>query len=147
NGAQSWGLNILRTVQRTSYQDTWTDTRRANASFLIQSGSMQGLHDLERGITTELQPFVTATANGTRTGAGKFDREDVNPSAGANLRLGLASNLSIDATWNPDFSQVESDASQVTANERFALFFPEKRPFFLEGIELFSTNNQLVYTR
>ena len=48
---------------------------------------------------------------------------------------------------NPDFSQVESDAGQVTVNERFALFYPEKRPFFLEGIELFSTPNQLVYTR
>ena len=48
---------------------------------------------------------------------------------------------------NPDFSQVETDASQVTVNERFALFYPEKRPFFLEGIELFATPNQLVYTR
>jgi hypothetical protein len=55
--------------------------------------------------------------------------------------------MSIDATVNPDFSQVESDASQVTVNERFALFFPEKRPFFLEGIELFATPNRLVYTR
>ena len=63
-----------------------------------------------------------------------------------NLRLGLT-NLSLDGTVNPDFSQVESDVSQVTANQRFALFFPEKRPFFLEGIELFSTANQLVYTR
>ena len=64
-----------------------------------------------------------------------------------NLRLGLASNLSVDATYNPDFSQIESDASLVTVNERFALFFPEKRPFFLEGIDLFATPNQLVYTR
>src|SRR5512137_2910809 len=65
---------------------------------------------------------------------------------GANLRL-VFTNLSIDATVNPDFSQVETDATQVTVNERFALFYPEKRPFFLEGIELFSTPNQLVYTR
>src|SRR5512137_872872 len=65
---------------------------------------------------------------------------------GANLRL-VFTNLSIDATVNPDFSQVETDASQVTVNERFALFYPEKRPFFLEGIELFATPNQLVYTR
>jgi len=146
SGAQAWGLNVVRRTQRTGYDDTWTDTRRANASFLLQAGTVDGLHDLQRGITTEFQPFVTAQANGTRTPSG-FERGNVDASAGANLRLGLTSNLSVDATYNPDFSQIESDASQVTANERFALFFPEKRPFFLEGIELFATPNQLVYTR
>jgi hypothetical protein len=145
-GEQSWGLNIQRRVQRTGYDDTWTDVRRANASFLIQAGTVTGLHELERGITAEVQPFVTAQVDGLRT-AGGFEREDLDPSVGVNLRLGLSSNLSLDATYNPDFSQVESDASLVTANERFALFFPEKRPFFLEGIELFATPNQLVYTR
>jgi hypothetical protein len=147
DGAQTWGINVARVTQRTGYQDTWTDTRRANASFLLQSGTITGLHNLERGIITEVQPFVTAQANGVRGTSGDFTREDIKPSAGANLRLGLASNLSLDATYNPDFSQVESDASLVTVNERFALFFPEKRPFFLEGIELFATPNQLVYTR
>ncbi|MDZ4864480.1 MAG: DUF5916 domain-containing protein [Gemmatimonadota bacterium] len=146
DGGQQWAVNIVRKTQRTGYEDTWTDTRRANASFLTQSGTVSGLHDLTRGIVTEIQPFVTAQANGIRS-TGGFQREDIDPSFGVNLRLGLASNLSLDATWNPDFSQVESDASLVTANERFALFFPEKRPFFLEGIELFATPNQLVYTR
>lgn len=147
NGDQAWGLNIQRRIQRTGYDDTWTDTRRASASFLAQAGAITGLHDLERGIITEVQPFVTAQANGERSPRGRFSREELDPQAGVNLRLGLASNLSVDATYNPDFSQVESDASLVTVNERFALFFPEKRPFFLEGIELFATPNQLVYTR
>jgi hypothetical protein len=146
NGAQRWGINVVRKIQRTGYEDTWTDTRRANASFLVQSGLLDGLHDLQSGITTEFQPVVTAAANGAPTPTG-YDRENLDPSFGANLRLGLTSNLSVDATYNPDFSQIESDVSLVTVNERFALFFPEKRPFFLEGIELFSTNNQLVYTR
>ncbi len=145
-GSQAWGLNIVRKVQRTGFEDTWTDTRRANASFLLQAGTMTGLRDLQRGITTEVQPFVTGQANGVRNSTG-FDRGDLDASAGVNLRLGLSSSLSLDATYNPDFSQIESDASLVTANERFALFFPEKRPFFLEGIELFATPNQLVYTR
>jgi len=147
NGAQSWGINVQRRVQRTGYDDTWTDTRRANASYLLQAGTITGLHDLQRGITTEIQPFVTAQANGQRSTSGAFSREDLSPSAGVNLRLGLSSNLSLDATYNPDFSQIESDASLVTVNERFALFFPEKRPFFLEGIELFAAPNQLIYTR
>src|SRR5690606_31201640 len=146
NGARSRRLNVQRRSQRTRYDGTWTDTRRANASFLLQAGTITGLHDLQRGITAEVPPFITAQSNGLRTATG-FDREDLDPSAGVNLRLGLSSNLSLDATYNPDFSQVESDAALVTVNERFALFFPEKRPFFLEGIELFATPNQLVYTR
>ena len=146
NAAQRWGINIQRKVQRTGYVDTWTDVRRASNSFLGQAGSMEGLHDMKRGMVTEVQPFVTATEDGSRTVDGSFRRERIKLNPGANLRLGFT-NLSLDATVNPDFSQVESDAGQVTVNERFALFFPEKRPFFLEGIELFSTPNQLVYTR
>jgi hypothetical protein len=146
NGPQKWGLNIQRKVQRTGYQDTWTDVRRASSSFLVQAGAIDGLHDMKRGVVTELQPFVTTATNGTMVQSGDFvrDKTDVNP--GVNLRFGFT-NLSIDATANPDFSQVESDAGQVTVNQRFALFYAEKRPFFLEGIELFSTPNQLVYTR
>jgi len=140
-----WGVNILRKTQRTGREDTWTDARRV-ASFLAQSGQMDGLGEIQRGVVTEVQPFVTAASNGTRVSSSEFSRPSPDLSAGANLRLGFT-NTSVDATLNPDFSQVESDAAQVTVNERFALFFTEKRPFFLEGIELFSTPNQLVYTR
>jgi Domain of unknown function (DUF5916) len=144
---KTWGFNVTRIVQRTGYTDTWTDVRRANASFIGQEGALGGLHDLRAGMTLEAQPFVTATANGSRDPAsGEFGREDVDPDAGLNLRLGFTS-YALDATLNPDFSQVESDEGQVTVNERFALFFPEKRPFFLEGIELFGTPQTLVYTR
>jgi hypothetical protein len=144
--SQRWGLNILRKVQRTGYEDTWTDVRRV-ASFLAQSGAIEGLYDLQRGVVTEVQPFVTTSASGARDGAsGLFSRQSPDFNPGANLRLGFTS-VSIDATVNPDFSQVESDAGLVTVNQRFSLFFAEKRPFFLEGIELFATPNQLVYTR
>ncbi len=140
-----WGLNILRKTQRTGREDTWTDAQRV-ASFLAQAGTMEGLADMRRGVVTEFQPFVTGASNGVRGSDGTFRREAIDIEPGANLRLGFT-NLSIDATIKPDFSQVESDAAQVTVNERFALFFAEKRPFFLEGIELFSTPGQLVYTR
>ncbi|HEX2281321.1 MAG TPA: DUF5916 domain-containing protein, partial [Thermomicrobiales bacterium] len=147
SGPQTWGFNVTRVVQRTGYTDTWTDVRRANASFLGQEGGIGGLHDLRHGVTVEAQPFVTATANGERDlASGGFDRQDIDPDAGVNLRLGFSS-YALDVTANPDFSQVESDAGQVTVNERFALFFPEKRPFFLEGIELFGSPQTLVYTR
>ncbi|HEX9438666.1 MAG TPA: DUF5916 domain-containing protein, partial [Roseiflexaceae bacterium] len=71
----------------------------------------------------------------------------VDPQLGVNLRWGITQNLSMTGTVNPDFSQVEADVGQVTVNERFALFFPEKRPFFLEGLEQFDTPNALIYTR
>ncbi len=140
-----WGLNILRKTQRTGREDTWTDARR-QTSFLAQAGAIEGLTDLERGVVVEAQPFVTASSNGVRGADGRFTRDSNEVNPGANVRLGFT-NVSLDATVNPDFSQVEADAGQVTQNERFALFYPEKRPFFLEGIELFSTPNQLVYTR
>jgi hypothetical protein len=147
SGPQTWGFNVTRVVQRTGYTDTWTDVRRANASFLAQEGAISGLHDLRHGVTVEAQPFVTATANGHRSSvSGSFTREEVDPDAGLNLRLGFSS-YALDVTANPDFSQVESDEGQVTVNERFALFYPEKRPFFLEGIELFASPQTLVYTR
>jgi len=143
---QTWGINVVRNVQATGFEDTWTDARRATASFLGESGTLTGIADIERGITTEVQPFITAQWNGARGPSGGFERGDVNPDAGVNLKVALPA-VTLDATVKPDFSQVESDAGLVTVNERFALFFAEKRPFFLEGIELFNTPNQLVYTR
>lgn len=145
-GAQTWGFNAHRFSPASGYEDTWTDVRRAGASFIAQGGTITGLHDLQRGVVTEVQPFITGAQAGARTPTGGFGHSEAATSAGANLRLGFTQ-MSLDATFNPDFSQVESDAGLVTVNERFALYVPEKRPFFLEGIELFATPNQLVYTR
>ena len=146
-GQQQWGLNVERMTQRTGYQDTWTDTRRANASFLVQSGTLDGLHDMHRGIVTEIQPEAIAAADGFRDSSGTYSRNGVDPSLGVNVRLGLSSSTTLSATYNPDYSQIESDAAQVTLNERFALYYPEKRPFFLENIESFNAPNRLIYTR
>ena len=143
---QTWGINVARTTQRTGYEDTWTDTRRANASFLAQAGTIEGIHDIKRGVVTEIQPAITANLPGARNDDGGFDHGKLHPDFGGNVRLGFT-NVTLDGTINPDFSQVESDAGLVTINERFALFFPERRPFFLEGIELFAAPNNLVYTR
>ena len=143
---QTWGINVVRNIKSSGFEDTWTNARRATASFLGESGSLTGIQSIERGITTEVQPFVTARWDGARTPSGDFERQDVNPDAGVNFKVAFPA-ITLDATVKPDFSQVESDAGLVTVNERFALFFAEKRPFFLEGIELFNTPNQLVYTR
>ena len=148
SGPQTWGFNVTRVVQRTGYTDTWTDVRRANASFLGQEGAIGGLHDMRHGVTVEAQPFVTATANGSRDAlSGDFRPRGRESGRGTQPPAWLQQLTPSMPRLNPDFSQVESDEGQVTVNERFALFFPEKRPFFLEGIELFGSPQTLVYTR
>jgi hypothetical protein len=144
--AQDWGLQIVRTTQHTGYEDTWTPVVRANASFLIQSGTLKGLTGLRRGLVMDASPEFTSRVDGA-PGALEYGYRKLDPELGVNLRWGITQNLSLTATANPDFSQVEADVGQVTVNERFALFFPEKRPFFLEGLEQFDTPNALIYTR
>ena len=135
----------MRVVQHSGYEETWTPAVRANASFLIQSGRLVGLTGLKRGVVLDFTPEFTTKVDGA-PGAGGYDYTGT-PELGGNLRWGVTQNLAVTATANPDFSQVEADVGQVTVNERFALFYPEKRPFFLEGLEQFDTPNSLIYTR
>jgi Domain of unknown function (DUF5916)/Carbohydrate family 9 binding domain-like len=142
---QSWGIHILRRVQHSGFQDTWAPAVRANANFLAQSGTLDGLHDLRRGLVLEATPTMTAHADRSPTIAnGDYQQKG---ELGGDLRWGIRQNLTLSGTANPDFSQVEADVGQVLLNERFALFYPEKRPFFLDGLELFDSPNQLIYTR
>ena len=143
---QTWGIHILRRIQHSGYQDTWAPAVRANANFLAQSGTLEGLHDMRRGLVLEATPTMVARLDGAnRTGSGRDYRGQ--SEFGADTRWGIRQNLTLNATINPDFSQVEADVGQVLLNERFGLFYPEKRPFFLDGLELFDTPNQLIYTR
>ena len=144
---QDWGIQLIRTTQHTGYEDTWTPVVRANASFLIQSGTLKGLTGLRRGLVMDVSPEFTARRDGAPVSAAAYRYRDIHPEVGVNVRWGITQNLSAAGTVNPDFSQVEADVGQVTVNQRFALFFPEKRPFFLEGLEQFDTPNALIYTR
>ncbi|HYK82815.1 MAG TPA: DUF5916 domain-containing protein, partial [Gemmatimonadales bacterium] len=142
---QNWGLQILRETQHTGYEDTWAPAVRANASFLIQSGRLVGLTGLHRGLVMDATPEFTTKVNGTP--ATPQYLYTGTPDLGGTLRWGVTENLTLNATAHPDFSQVEADVGQVTTNVRFPLFFPEKRPFFLEGLEQYDTPNLLIYTR
>jgi hypothetical protein len=143
---QTWGINVLRRVQHSGFQDSWTPAVRANASFLGQSGTLEDLHDLKRGLVLDLTPTATGRLDGTPAASGGWDYQR-GAEVGGDVRWGIRQNLTLNGTWNPDFSQVEADVGQVVLNQRFALFYPEKRPFFLDGLELFDTPNQLIYTR
>lgn len=145
---QAWGLNVVRRVQHSGYEDTWAPAQRANSSFLGQSGSLTGLTDLRRGLVLDVTPEVTDRADGAaRASDGTWAYQTRDPAVGANVRWGITNNLTLNGTVKPDFSQVEADAQQFQYDPRKALSYPEKRPFFLDGIEQFSTPNGLVYTR
>ncbi len=143
---QTWGINIVRQVQHSGREDSWAPAKRASASFLSQSGSLVGLTDLRRGVVVDLTPSVTSRTTGART-AGGWDYAGGGPELGGTVRWGVTNNLTLNGTANPDFSQVESDAQQFAFDPRQEIFFSEKRPFFLDGIEQFATPNQLIYTR
>jgi hypothetical protein len=144
---QTWGINVLRRVQRSGHQQTWTAVERERPSFLGQSGTLVGMTDLRRGLVLDANPTATARRDGRRLPAGGWQAGEAEPEIGLNLRWGITTNLTANAAFNPDFSQVESDVGQVVYDPRQALFFPEKRPFFLEGNENFTSPNNLVYTR
>ena len=143
---QDWGLNVIRRVQSSGHEDSWAPARRAGTSFLGQAGTLTGISDLRPGLILDLNPVVTAKADGA-SGAAGWGYDTGRPELGGNVRWGVTSNLTLNGTVNPDFSQVEADASQFTYDPRTAVFFPEKRPFFLEGIEQFTTPNNLIYSR
>ncbi|HET9010522.1 MAG TPA: carbohydrate binding family 9 domain-containing protein [Gemmatimonadaceae bacterium] len=146
---QTWGLQIDRHVQRNGYEETWTPARRASASFIAQSGTLEGLTGMRHGQVAELNPEFTNTTRGTACCAPALDQWSYSshPQLGGNARWAMGSNFVLNGTVKPDFSQVEADATQVAADERFALFYPEKRPFFVEALDQFNVPNQLVYTR
>jgi hypothetical protein len=143
---QSWGLHVVRRVQSTGHEDSWAPALRSAASFLTQGGTLTGLTDLRRGLVLDLGPVATSRIDGA-AGRDAWTYDADAPAFGGNLRWGVTPNLTLNATINPDFSQVEADASQFQFDPRSALFFAEKRPFFLDGIEFFSTPNNLVYSR
>jgi hypothetical protein len=144
-GTQDWGLHVVRRVQASGHEDSWAPAQRAAASFLAQSGTLQGLTGMRRGLVMDVNPVVTARASGSPVET-EWDY-DQQAEFGGNIRWGITPNLTLNGTLNPDFAEVESDASQIVTDPRRALFFSEKRPFFLEGIEQFNTPNQLIYSR
>jgi hypothetical protein len=117
--------------------------------FVCNFGKITGLRGLPTGDHMVIAPYATAHQLGEpRAGLGSdFVNHQVGTEAGLDLKWNPTADMAVDATINPDFSQVESDVAVIETNERFAIFIPEKRPFFLEGIELFSTPIQAVYTR
>ncbi len=146
--AHRWGLQILRTVEARDESDTWSPVSRDVDGFLTQMGVLYGITDLSTSRNLEVLPTMTAVQLGSLdSDTGVYSHHRAKPDFGVNVKYGITSNLTADFTANPDFSQIESDRPQIDVNQRYPLFFPEQRPFFLEGQEIFNTQINLVHTR
>ncbi len=145
-----WGFQITRIIRDKSEAQSWSPISRGVAGQLTQFGVLEGLSDMSRSRNLEFLPELTGFRLGSLdTDTGAFHRGDPKGEMGLGVKYGITPNLTADVTFNPDFSQIESDRPQIETNQRFALFYPEQRPFFLEGQEIFQTATPLtlVHTR
>jgi hypothetical protein len=149
--AQEWRLNFLKIHPRSSMrQYAWGSLSRDNPCLLCQNGKLLGLEGIRAGSRVELLPAVVASHSGSLSNPsdpGSFSNGKAAGEVSLGVRYPFRSGWMMEATYNPDFSQVESDAAQIDVNTTFALSYPERRPFFQEGAELFQTNVSQVYTR
>ncbi|MCB1023615.1 MAG: carbohydrate binding family 9 domain-containing protein, partial [Acidobacteria bacterium] len=140
-----WGFNAARSIHRLNNEvDSWMPNNRDIAGTLIQHGKITGLNEIESERTLELIPSITISETGNRVSdkqipAGRFVNEPVKQQLGLNLKYSITPNLTLDAAINPDYAEIEADAPVVAANQRFPIFFAEKRPFFLEGADIFQS--------
>jgi len=142
-----WGLRIIRTIKRKEETISWMPQSRDIPSWQLQEGKFHGFEDINIGHPVQIIPVIVTASTGKRDEEKNFVQNPFRVDPGINFKVGLTSDLTFDATINPDFSQVEADAPQIDVNTRFPLFIPEKRPFFLEGQGIFSTPFRVVHTR
>ena len=148
--AHLWGFQITRRIRGRSEAQSWSPVSRDIAGQLTQFGTLEGLEDLSQSRNLEILPEVTGISFGSlNRDTGTYNRPDPDGDIGLGFKYGITPNLTADLTYNPDFSQIEADRPQIETNQRFALFYPEQRPFFLEGQEIFqmATPIALLNTR
>ncbi|MBI4888435.1 MAG: carbohydrate binding family 9 domain-containing protein [Acidobacteria bacterium] len=152
--AHRWGFQIERTIDSKDESVVWAPVSRNVMGMLRQMGVLEGMTGLSTSRNLEFLPTATAIHSEVLHSDG--DGHDHGPagtqSEGAlNVKYGITSNLVFDFTYNPDFSQIESDRAQIEVNQRFPVFYPELRPFFLEGQEIYQVSAppplSLVHTR
>ncbi len=149
-GKKQWAFELLRFYPREFTHRISNNIRDRNQRcHLCQFSILSGFETVDSGNDLQLIPTLVSSKAQTRDTQKTPApwKTDNNNEVGLDLRWGINSNLTLNATLNPDFSQVEADASQLSINNRFALFFPEKRAFFLEGADFFSSQSRLIHTR
>jgi hypothetical protein len=158
-----WGVHFLRQIKRLNNEtDSWMPIRREVSGLLSQAGHITGLENISTERTLELIPSLTISETGKRIKSvppggvndlarvndpTRFINKPIELDPGLTMKYGITPTVTLDLALNPDFAQVEADQTVVTANQRFPIFFQEKRPFFLEGIDTFQTPLTPVHTR
>jgi Domain of unknown function (DUF5916)/Carbohydrate family 9 binding domain-like len=158
-----WGIHVWRNIDRFNDEiDSWMPNSRDISSQLSQEGHIVGLENISTEHTLEIIPSVTLSETGRRVNAltpaqlaadptvvdpGRLLNEPTKFDIGVTAKYGITPAITLDLAVNPDFAQVEADQTVVTANQRFPIFFDEKRPFFLEGIDIFKSPLTVVHTR
>jgi hypothetical protein len=142
SGERVWGFQVQRDIARRQERDTWAPWVPDGRGFVSRFGDLAGLVDIPTPQRLEFVPYASTrlTREPGNPADPFFNKTDVSPTVGADLRYGLPGGLTLTATVNPDFGQVEVDPSVVNLSA-FETFFPEKRPFFLEGSDVFSFGN------
>lgn len=150
---KQWGFSCARNIDRFNDEfDEWLPDDRDVSGFLVKHGHITGLDEIKYERTLEIAPSVTLKETGERVAAnefaaGRFVNHPIKQDIGVNLKYTISPNVTLDAAINPDFAEIEADAPVVSANQRFPIFFDEKRPFFLEGKEIFDSPLQPFYSR
>jgi len=148
---QEWGIILYRGITRKTEDSFWPHITFRVEGRLGQAATLFGLEGISPGHSIELIPYGllrSFRALDTRDLQNPyFQKADVQGTAGMDSKFVLGDRFTIDATVNPDFSQVESEDPQITVNQRYAVYFPEKRPFFLENEDFFRSPMNLFFTR
>ena len=148
-----WGFNAARNIDRFNDEfDTWLPEDRNVNGMLTKHGRIGGFDEISYERTIEIVPTITVSQSGERVRArelasGRFVDHPIKGDVGVTLKYLMTPNITLDAAINPDFAEIEADAPVVTANQRFPIFFAEKRPFFLEGQDIFKTELQPFHSR
>ncbi len=147
---QNWRFSAFRNYPRSVQHRIRSHRVNLNEqSFMAQFDQLTGFRNLSSGLNLKVNPVLTAkrTDHSAGENSSALDHGPITLNPGGNIQWGIKPNLNLSATINPDFSQIEADALQFRENRRFVLSFPEKRPFFLESSEIFSTSLNAVFTR
>jgi hypothetical protein len=150
DGPQTWGVDLLRFYPRDKrYRFSNNRLDRAVSCYLCQFEKFQGLEGASPGRDLEIVPTLTGSRTDSTDDPGVLPLESgsAETEAGVSIRWGITPDMTANLAINPDFSQVEADVAQLDVNNQFALYYPEKRPFFLEGADYFSAPIDAVFTR
>jgi len=147
----TFGILLARVIPRNSERAFFPENSSKSQGWLVHEGDIKGFEQISPGRNMQFIPYTSVgafRALDERDPAGdRFTGKRVDPKAGLDSKIVIKDSLVLDATINPDFGQIESDDPQVTVNQRFEVFFPEKRPFFQENSSYFATPMNLVFTR